>query len=60
MESFHDVPFKTITMIRDYYLGTLNDKTLRVDTQPRRLRVTEYIRPYLFAQNLTLHLERLD
>jgi hypothetical protein len=28
MESFHDVPFQMITMIRDYYLGTLNDKTL--------------------------------
>jgi hypothetical protein len=45
------------TLIRDYFLGTLNNKTLRVDTQPRRLRVTEYIRPYLFAQYLTLQLE---
>jgi hypothetical protein len=57
MESFHDVPFQMITMIRNNYLEILNDKTLRVDTQPRRLRVTEYIRPYLFAQYLTLQLE---
>jgi hypothetical protein len=40
MESFHDIPFQMITMIRNYYLGILDDKTLRVDTQPRRLRGT--------------------
>jgi hypothetical protein len=60
MESFHDIPFQMITMIRDYYLEILDDKTLRVDTQPRRLRETVCISPYLFAQNLTLQLERLE
>jgi hypothetical protein len=60
MESFHDIPFQMITMFRDYYLGILDDKTLRVDTQPRRLRGTACISPHLFAQNLTFQLERLE
>jgi hypothetical protein len=60
MKSFHDIPFQMITMIRDYYLGILDDKTLRVDTQPGRLRGTVCISPYLFAQNLTFQLERLE
>jgi hypothetical protein len=49
MESFHDIPFQMIPMINDYYSGILNDKTLRVDTQPKQLRGTVCISPYLFA-----------
>jgi hypothetical protein len=60
MESFHDIPFPMITLIMDYYLGILDDKTLRVDTQPRRLRGTVCIKPYLFAQNLTFQLKGLE